>query len=157
MAEQLYAFENNARNNKRGVWKDRSVEGLLNPDTAIKGAAQFRVVEGTVKKAASSKNNLYLNFGDDMKKDFTVMMSPSIRKKLSMRGIDPMGLSGKNIRVRGWIREWNGPFMELGTAERLEILSSLPSTQPSTGLSTESSTEAVEKQAPAPVSGQINP
>ena len=157
MAEQLYAFENNARKNKRGVWKDGSVEGLLTPDTAVKGDGQFRVVEGTVKKAASSKNNLYLNFGDDMKKDFTVMMSPSLRKKLSMRGVDPMGLSGKPIRVRGWIRLWNGPFMELDTAERLEILSPLPSTGPSTGVSTESSTGAVEKPVVAPVSGQTNP
>jgi len=126
MATQLYTLENQARAKGLGLWNARSPSGLLTPDTASQGDGQFRVVEGTVDRAALNHNNLYLNFGHDWKKDFTVMLSPEIRRTLSHRGTDPMFLSGKHVRVRGWIREWNGPYMELETPERLEILETLP-------------------------------
>lgn len=121
MADQLYTLEQKARADKLGLWATDSPYGLLTPETAAKGEGAFRVVEGTVNRAAVSKNNLYLNFGPDWRTDFSVMMSPDIRKSLARTGIDPMGLSGRTIRVRGWIRHWNGPFMELETLERLEI------------------------------------
>jgi micrococcal nuclease len=122
MADQLYALEEKARTAKKGLWAEASPFGLLSPGTAAQGNGAFRVVEGSVNRGATSKNNLYLNFGTDWKKDFTVMITPAIRKSLSRKGIDPMALAGQKIRVRGWLREWNGPFMELETPERLEIV-----------------------------------
>ena len=122
MADQLYALEQMARQARRGLWQDGSPFGLLSDDMAAQGNGQFRVVEGTVNRAASSKNNIYLNFGADWRKDFTAQVSPALRKELSKRDIDPLSLTGQKVRVRGWIREWNGPFMELETADRLEIL-----------------------------------
>ncbi len=149
MAEQLYKLEDDARKSQKGLWSKNSPFGLLTPDTASQGNGAFRVIEGTVNRAATSKNNLYLNFGTDWKKDFTVMVTPAIRKSLSKRGIDAMALSGQKIRVRGWLREWNGPFLELETPERLEVLSTVSSTTPS---------PAPEIAAPvAPKTGQINP
>lgn len=129
MAAQLYALEDKARSEQKGLWGSESPFGLLNPDNAAEGNGTFRVVEGTVNRAASSKNNVYLNFGTDMKKDFTVMITPALRKILVRRGIEAMSLGGQKIRVRGWLREWNGPFMELETAERIEVLSTVPSTE----------------------------
>lgn len=126
MATQLYALEQSARDAKLGLWADKSPYGLLTPATASQGDGQFRVVEGTVNRAATAKNTLFLNFGTDWKKDFTVSVSPALRKSLSRKGIDPMSLSGKKVRVRGWLREWNGPYMELDTVERLEILHTEP-------------------------------
>jgi hypothetical protein len=123
MAAQMYQLEDKARAAKLGLWKDGSTDGLLTPDTAATGNGQFRVVEGTVNRSATAQNNLYLNFGTDWKKDFTVQITPTIRKTLAKRGIDPMGLAGTKIRARGWLREWNGPFLELETPERLELLS----------------------------------
>ncbi|PZQ43464.1 MAG: nuclease [Micavibrio aeruginosavorus] len=158
MADQLYKLEEQARAKKLGLWSDNSPYGLLTPDTASHGDSQFRVVEGAVNRAATSKNNLYLNFGDDWRRDFTVMISPALRRTLARNGIDPMSLSGKTVRVRGWIRPWNGPFMELETAERLEIVAS---PRPSTDPSTIPSTDAVEKPLkinPDPLAtGQLNP
>lgn len=150
MASQMYALEEKARTSNKGLWTKDSTNGLLTTDTAAKGEGQFRVVEGTISRSATSKNNLYLNFGTDWKKDFTVMISPSLRKALARSGTDPMSLSGKTVRVRGWIRQWNGPFMELETPERLEIVTtSRLSTEPTT----ESSTAPVEK--PSTVSQPI--
>ena len=151
MAEQFYKLEDAARKDGKGLWSKNSPFGLLTPDTAAQGNGAFRVIEGTVNRAATSKNNLYLNFGTDWKKDFTVMVTPAIRKALAKHGVDAMSLTGKKIRVRGWLREWNGPFLELETPERLEVLSTTPSTVPST--------EPVENPplAPPRATGQTNP
>lgn len=152
MAAQLYKLEDDARKAQKGLWSKNSPFGLLTPETAAQGNGAFRVVEGTVNRAATSKNNLYLNFGSDWRKDFTVMITPDIRKSLSRKGIDAMALAGQKIRVRGWLREWNGPFMELETPERLEVLIS---TAPSPALPTEPVDELPTE--PARATGQINP
>lgn len=153
MAEQMYALEQKSRNAKLGLWSDKLPFGVLPADKAAKGNGTFRIVQGKILKAATSKNNLYLNFGNDTKKDFTVMISAGLRKALSKRGIDPMALMGREVRVRGWIRDWNGPFMELETAERLELLSPAPPTDLSPDISTESPTD----RSPPSETGQLNP
>ncbi len=150
MAQSLYKLEDGARQDALNIWAKGSAYGLLNPENAQNGDGAFRVVEGTIKRAATSKNNLYLNFGEDRNKDFTVMVSSGLRKDLSKRGIDPMNLSGQKVRVRGWIRIWNGPFMELESAERLEILSTHKPTDLSAPLPTEPSTTP-------DITGQPNP
>lgn len=149
MAAPLYALEDAARKANKGIWTKGSPYGVLSADDASKGEGRIAIVEGVITKASGAKNNLFLNFGNDSKKDFTVMISPALRKIFARKGIDVLALAGKHVRVRGWIRHWNGPFMELETAERLEILS----TPPSTGLSPDMST------APPPpkATGQSNP
>lgn len=154
MTEQLYTLENTARANARNIWSKESTNGLLNADTASQGDGQYRVVEATVLRSATAKNNLYLNFGRDWRDDFTVQISPTLRKALARRGTDPMSLSGKTIRVRGWIRNWNGPYMELETAERLEIVAA---SGPSTEAPTEPSTDAVENTSVKTQTRQLNP
>jgi micrococcal nuclease len=163
MAEQLYTLEDKARADKKGIWMDLSPYGLLTAETASQGDGNFRVVEGSVIKSALSHNNLYLNFGNDYRKDFTVMISPPLRKALSRKGIDPMSLSGQKVRVRGWIREWNGPYMELETVERMEIIPApsnvIPNEVEGSGLTGDPSTPPM---APAGMTdtqatGQLNP
>lgn len=128
MAEQLYKLENAAREQERGLWAKNSPHGLLSSENAAQGDGQFRAVEGRIVKAASVRNDLYLNFGKDWRKDFTVKITPVQRRLLSRKGIDPMTLPGKKVRARGWIRDWNGPFMELEIIDHLEILEeSVPS------------------------------
>ena len=67
-------------------------------------------------------NNIYLNFGDNWKTDFTIGIAPKVRKKLSKQGISPLEWTHKKIRVRGWIRSYNGPYIELTHAEQIEII-----------------------------------
>ncbi len=121
MAPALYTQEILARKEESGLWGKDSAFPLLTPDNAGEGEGAFRVVEGVVNRAATSRNNLYLNFGEDWKKDFTVMITPAQRRQMARSGIDPMALGGQRVRVRGWIRAWNGPFMELETPVWLEI------------------------------------
>ena len=119
-AATLLGMEEKARKAGLLLW---TKEGwpVMPPDQAAKGIGTYQIVEGTVQNAATVKNNLYLTFGSNWKDDFTVMVSPAVRRNLARRGIDPLALGHKKIRVRGYIREYNGPFMELESALRLEF------------------------------------
>ena len=120
MIGQMYETEQKARDNNLGIWSEESDFPLLNPDNISQAMGEMAVVEGTVEKAATVRNNIYLNFGKDWKTDFTIMMTPTLRKDLARKGINLMNLSGKKIRVRGFVREYNGPLIELDVAEHLE-------------------------------------
>lgn len=152
MAQALYALEEKARRAQKGIWAKGSSFGIETAES-VSGDGHLGIVEGRVTKAAASKNNLFLNFGQDSKKDFTVMVSPALRKAFARKTIDLQALAGKTVRVRGWVRSWNGAFMELESVERLEILSTPPSTDLPPRLSPELST----KPKPSTSSGQANP
>jgi hypothetical protein len=34
----------------------------------------------------------------------------------------PTSLAGRLLRVRGWLREWNGPMIEATHPEQIELL-----------------------------------
>lgn len=120
--KEMKNIENTALNNKKGLWAEDSPFKTLTPDTAAQAMGEFAVIDGTVKKTATVRNTLYLNFGDNWKTDFTIMVSSSLRKKLARRPLDLMNLGGEKVRVRGWVREYNGPLIELEDAGHIEIL-----------------------------------
>jgi len=122
MADQMMVIEQKARANKEGIWADDSDHKVLTPETAEQAIGEFGLIEGRVEKTASVRNNVYLNFGKDWKTDFTIMVSPNMRKKLALNGIHPLGLGGQIVRVRGWLREYNGPLIELDVIEHLELI-----------------------------------
>lgn len=121
MNDQMLMVEDEARREKRGLWAEGSEYNVLTPETADQAMGKLAIIEGVVVKSASVRNNIYLNFGQDWKTDFTVMITPALRKKLAHKGIDPLGLSGKKLRVRGYVREYNGPLIELETPEHFEL------------------------------------
>lgn len=114
----LLKAEDIARKNKAGLWARYPV---LIPENADQAMGSYRIVEGTIRKTAVAQNNLYLNFGENWKTDFTVMITPDIRKKLARRNIEPQSLAGKRVRVRGDIRSYNGAFVELANPDCLEV------------------------------------
>jgi len=113
MLDQMLDAETSARNNAMGIWAKDSEYQVITPAQTSDLIGDFVIVEGTVQKAASVRNNIYLNFGKDWKTDFTVMVTPEMRKKLSKQGISALSLAKERIRVRGWLREYNGPLIEL--------------------------------------------
>jgi hypothetical protein len=64
----------------------------------------------------------YLNFGPDYKTDFTVTIAPTEMRLFRRAKIDPRELTGRTVRVRGWLGSYNGPEMELLTPSVLELL-----------------------------------
>ncbi len=121
MAAQLYALEKHARKEKLGIWaKDAKI---ISPDEAPEHINSFQIVEGTIESAALKKNRVYLNFGRNWRDDFTVSVAPEDRRAFSAKGLNPFEWSGKKIRVRGWIEDYNGAYIEIDHPEAIELLS----------------------------------
>lgn len=121
MAAAMYALEVKAREEKAGLWAD--------PRWAVRGPEQagdvlksFQIVEGRVVSTAIKNNRIYLNFGADWRKDFTISIAPADRKRFSSQGLDPLQWGGRTLRVRGWIENYNGPFIAADHPEMIEIL-----------------------------------
>ena len=121
LAERLYEAEAEARDNKVGLWAEDQWQ-VYNPQS-IKGIEnRFVVVEGQIEKVASRNNIIYLNFEQDWRTDFTVAFDSLLRREFSRAVIDVMNLAGAKIRVRGWVRDYNGPFIEIFHPSQIEIL-----------------------------------
>lgn len=121
MATQMLNLQSRAMENKRGLWAEEK-QAVLNPDNATEKMNSWAIVEGKIVKTAMSNNTVYLNFGDDWRKDFTIGVEPEIRRQLSKKQISAIDLQGRHIRVYGWIESYNGPFIKLSNAAWLEIL-----------------------------------
>jgi endonuclease YncB( thermonuclease family) len=121
----LLQHEATANKSNKGIWNDDAYK-TLNPTTAIDNIGAFHVIEGTIKKVATTKNNIYLNFGDNWKTDFTIGIAPNVRRSLSKKNINAQEWAHKKVRVRGWIRSYNGPYIELSHIEQIEFIKEEP-------------------------------
>lgn len=121
MATQMLAFQSLAMEGKRGLWADEK-QTILGPENAADKMNGWAIVEGTIVKAAMSNNTVYLNFGEDWRKDFTIGIDPEVRRQLSKKQISAIDLQGRHVRVYGWVESYNGPFIKLSNAAWLEIL-----------------------------------
>jgi endonuclease YncB( thermonuclease family) len=83
----------------------------------------FQIVEGRIKSAAVVRRRGYLNFGDDWRSDFTVTVAPRSRRLFDRAGLAIEGCVGKLVRVRGWLKSFNGPMIEATHPEQIEMLS----------------------------------
>lgn len=87
---------------------------------------EFVTVEGTVASVGGSQRNVYLNFGDDWSKDFTVIASRRDIKRWPDAGEDLARLEGERVRVRGYVERWNGPLIRIEHPAQVEVRPSDP-------------------------------
>lgn len=118
---EMLAIERTARDARRGIWS-HPFYALRGPAETSRHLNSFQIVEGRVVAAANVKGVVYLNFDEDWRTDFTVRIPRNVRRLFEKQDIDPVLYEGKLIRVRGWIKSWNGPMIELSHPEQLENL-----------------------------------
>jgi len=118
----LYDLEVKARDRGRGIWGDEFYAVRRpDPDPLAQFVDSVQIVEGIVISTADVRGRVYLNFGSDYKTDFTIAIAKKHMKGFA--AINPVGLTGARLRVRGWIEMINGPMIWLDHPGRLEILS----------------------------------
>jgi len=120
--EDLLILEREARRADRRIWGN-SYYSLLSADAPavlLKHVDTFQIVEGTIRQAVLVRGRLYLNFGEDWRDDFTVTVAP--RDVRHFRE-DVGDYSDVRIRVRGWIKSYNGPEIVVTHPEQIEFLS----------------------------------
>ncbi|MCP4652727.1 MAG: hypothetical protein GY858_05015 [Candidatus Omnitrophica bacterium] len=119
--DELMRLQKDARENKRGMW------GAYSDITAAEAenyTNQIRRVKGRVLNAYNSGKVIFLNFGNDYKTDFTVVIFKNSFDQFYNKGIDPVNFyNGKIIGVSGKIRQYNGPEIIVSTPSEIEILS----------------------------------
>ena len=121
LAAEMYALERAAREARRGIWGN-AFYAVRTPEQLAPLVGTFQLVEGRVKNAAIVHSRAYLNFGADWKTDFTVTIPPPGLTLFRRAKLDIAGLSGKRIRVRGWVETYHGPMIEATHPEQIEVL-----------------------------------
>jgi endonuclease YncB( thermonuclease family) len=122
-ARELYAAEATARAARRGLWSHPDY-AVRKPDPALLKAdiGTYQIIEGIVAEAAKVRGRVYLNFGEDYRTDFTASIPPEVAALFSAAKLDPLKLKGRTVRVRGYIRDFNGPAIDLTHPEQIEQL-----------------------------------
>lgn len=124
-AARLLNAEAEARNASAGHWSDGSFEVLqMEPllDAEQRLAGSFQIVEGAIVEVGDFRGRYFLNFGEDRETDFTVTISPEDMRYFRQSGIDLNALTGRQVRVRGWLESYNGPNMPISIPEAIEII-----------------------------------
>lgn len=119
---QMLTLEMKARLHKKGLWA-LPMNAPLTPETAAAHIDSFGIVEGHVYNVSPSRDMIYLNFSRDWKNDFTIGIPSKLKREFSKVNLDPLSFRGRAVRVRGWLRNYNGPFIELDHIAQLEFTS----------------------------------
>ncbi len=117
----MLAIERRARAAKRGIW-GHPYYRVIGHLEASRFLDSFQLVEGTVLEGAQVRGRGYLNFGADWRSDFTIFISRRARKRFKRAGLGPESYSAKRVRVRGWVKSYNGPMIEATHPEQIEVL-----------------------------------
>lgn len=122
-AADLLAREAQARTAKLGLWGDPYyvMKQADRPGEILAERGHFALVEGKVLSVRTSGATIYVNFGRRWTEDFTVTILKRNERNFIAAGLDPGTLAGRRIRVRGWIEERGGPWIEATGPEQIEL------------------------------------
>jgi len=120
----LLGAENRARAAKRGLWADPNFAPLSAEDLAGLAAVRgrFALVEGKVLSVRESGATIYVNFGRRWTRDFTVTILRRLQRSFAAAGVEPKSLTGRRIRVRGFVERRGGPIIAAEVPEQIELL-----------------------------------
>lgn len=122
-AAAFLAAEQAARAAKLGLWADKYYEmrQAERPAAISADRGRFTIVEGRVLSVRESGGTIYVNFGRRWSEDFTVTILKRNARTFVAAGLEPKTLAGHRIRVRGWVDERGGPWIEAVRPEQIEF------------------------------------
>jgi endonuclease YncB( thermonuclease family) len=106
-----------------GLWADPYyvIRQAEDPAGVLAVRGRFAVVEGKVVSVRESGGTIYVNFGRRWSDDFTVTVSKRNERAFTAAGLPLKKLAGQHVRVRGFIEERGGPWIEAAAPEQIEI------------------------------------
>ncbi|MCP4935860.1 MAG: thermonuclease family protein [bacterium] len=121
---QMLALEKTARHQRIGLWRYQTFQPqpAARQKQLLRRRYRFSLVEGRVRKIAVVKRWMFLNFGNDWRSDFTIAIKKKYKRSIERDGLALEKLTGKRVRVRGWIELWNGPVIKVTHKEQIELL-----------------------------------
>jgi len=119
-ARALYAAEAEARRGERGLWGARRY-AVQRAGKVRRPAGRFAVVRGRVREAAKVDGTVYLNFGADWRRDFTIRLRWPARRQLPQDRREAGWWGQRRIEVRGVLEDVNGPQITVTHPEQLRV------------------------------------
>ena len=114
----LYKAEDSARKSGRGLW-DRSKVPFprfaADQPEIIRDYQGFGIIYGTVTAARRVNSQTYVNFGAEWRNDASLGLDRGLKRLPLFPDIQNIetGLPGRKIEARGYIRAYNGPFIDI--------------------------------------------
>jgi endonuclease YncB( thermonuclease family) len=104
-ATYLLDRESAARRDKLGLWGNSYYQVLdaKLPADVLAQRGRFALVEGRVVSVRESGATIYVNFGQRWSEGFAVTVLKRNERNFTAAGLDLKGLTGRRVRVRGWI------------------------------------------------------
>lgn len=145
--DALLAAEARARRQRIGIWSNAAygVRSARRTFELLRLAGTYQIVEGRLVKASRSKSGrLYLNFGNDWRSDFSIVVASPLSRSEPTWAASLLDLAGRRVRVRGWMGRRNGPMVEVEHKSQIEILGPVTGTGEANGVD---GAEADERRA----------
>jgi endonuclease YncB( thermonuclease family) len=119
---ELLARERTARDAKLGLWAEPyyAVRRADDPTAIAAERGRFAIIEGKVLSVRESGGTIYVNFGRRWSEDFTVTILKRNERSFAAAGLEPKRLEGRRVRVRGFVEERGGPWIEALRPEQIE-------------------------------------
>lgn len=123
-AGALLAAERRAREARLGAFAEggSGAHKADNYGPILAQTGRFAVVEGKVLSVREAGTTLYVNFGRRWSEDFTVTIAKRLQPAFISGGVAPKSLSGQVVRVRGFIEERSGPWIEATSPAQFETI-----------------------------------
>jgi endonuclease YncB( thermonuclease family) len=130
----LFAVEEAARRQGLGLWADEGYKAIsaARTDRLRDRVGHFVLVEGRIRSVGERQQRTYLNFGSRWASDFTVVVPKRLWSALQGRGLTGPGLTGRVVRVRGIVEDWQGPAITVTLPEMLELVDNGPQNRQTT-------------------------
>jgi micrococcal nuclease len=124
MVSEMLELEGEARAARRGLWRDPNY-AVRRPEEAGRFIESFQLVEGTIVDVGKAKGQVFLNFGSDWHSAFTAHLPRNALPLFKESGLDPNSLKGARVRLRGWVRFYERPMIDVTHPEQIELLDRL--------------------------------
>jgi hypothetical protein len=119
-SKKMLEAEKGAIDNKKGIWKS---EFFIKNETNIENYLNsYQIVKAKIKNVYENKRGAYLSVSKNWKTDFTVFVPKKTFKKILKQNKMAKFNEGSLILVRGWVKSFNGPMIEVSLTSQLQML-----------------------------------
>jgi endonuclease YncB( thermonuclease family) len=121
--EKLLIAEDAARIGHFGLWAGHEYAIWRADDPSLlEQIGLYALVEGRVVSVGAGSRIVFLDFGHNWRRDFTVMVAASEADRFAAAGKKLESLANHTVRVRGVVEENNGPAIRVDNPEAIEVL-----------------------------------
>jgi len=123
MTYTLLKMEEKARDKRSGFWSN-PLYAIKTPTRLKNCIDSYQIIEGKVIYVNQKSSTIFFNFSKDWKTDFTIELPKKYLFRFNVSGkyFRPRTWLNKTVRVRGWVREKNGPMIKVKYPEQIKVI-----------------------------------